>query len=65
MIGSVRSPSIPVLAFSSSPLYAAANSYFSQDVGTFDDNFFSLASAAFLAATTGSVAVLLIGASKA
>lgn len=45
--------------------YAAANSYFSQDVWTFDDNFFSLASASFLAATTGSVAALLIGASKA
>jgi hypothetical protein len=45
--------------------YAAASSYFSQDVWTFDDNFFSLASAAFLAATTGSVAALLIGASKA
>lgn len=45
-------------------IYAAANNYYSQDVWTFGDNLFSLASAAFLAATTGSVAALLIGASK-
>jgi hypothetical protein len=45
-------------------LYAAANNYYSQDVWTFGDNLKALASAAFLAATTGSVAAVLVGTSK-
>lgn len=45
-------------------VYAAWNNYYSQDVWTFDDNFKSLATAAFVAATTGSVAALVAGSSK-
>jgi hypothetical protein len=42
-------------------IYAAATNYYSQEVWTFNDNIRSLATAAFVAASSGSIAAVLIG----
>jgi hypothetical protein len=42
-------------------VYAAANNYYSQEVWTFSDNVRGLATAAFVAASSGSIAAVLIG----
>jgi hypothetical protein len=42
-------------------IYAAATNYYSQEVWTFNDNIRGLATAAFVAASSGSIAAVLIG----
>lgn len=42
-------------------VYAAANNYYSQEVWTFSENVRGLATAAFVAASSGSIAAILIG----
>jgi hypothetical protein len=42
-------------------VYAAANNYYSQEVWTFGENIRGLAAAAFVAASSGSIAAILIG----
>jgi hypothetical protein len=42
-------------------IYAAANNYYSQEVWTFSENVRGLATAAFVAASSGSIAAILIG----
>jgi hypothetical protein len=42
-------------------IYAAANNYYSQEVWTFSENVRGLATAAFVAASSGSIAAVLIG----